>query len=338
VPPLPADIAMLFTKRLDGPFDLTIQHVDPAQLEISPEARRAANIVIGWTMWEYTSLDNAPKRRGLTKRLSAFDAVFGYDTVTTTALKPYAGKTKLGVLQGGFWPDEWGYLERDWHEPRFGFCMVGQLHQRKDPFVAIEAFRELKMQYPEEFGPAELHLKTNVPGLHSKLEEYVPGLRIHYAVWPVDTLRRFYADMHCLLAPSRGEGKNLPALEFLSTGGAVIATNWGGHAQWLSGAYAYPLDYTMAPIDGGHPRCMNARANKNHLKALMLHVFRERAEAARKGEAAARIIPQMCHWDTVIERLFMKISELVPGRGEVLLDRFRRTRSQVQQARFPINA
>src|SRR5688572_18233867 len=173
VPPLPVDIAMLFTKRLDGPFDLTIQHVDPAQLEISPEARRASTIVVGHTMWEYTSLDNAPKRRGLKRRLSMFDAVFGYDTVTTTALKPYAGKTPLGVLQGGFWPEEFSYVQRDWTSDVFRFCMVGQLHQRKDPFVAIEAFRELKLEHPE-FAPAELHLKTSVPGLHSKLEEYAP--------------------------------------------------------------------------------------------------------------------------------------------------------------------
>jgi glycosyltransferase involved in cell wall biosynthesis len=330
VPPLPADIAALFTKRLEAPFDLVIQHVDPAQLELTDQARRAASVAVGWTMWEYTTLDNAPKRRGLKKRLQNFDIVFGYDAVTTGALAPYAGKVELGVLQGGFWPTDWSAVRRDWHSKRFGFCMTGQLHQRKDPFVAIQAFQELKEEHPTEFEPAELHLKTNVPGLHSAMEHVIPKLRIHYATWPQEVLREFYAAQHVLLAPSRGEGKNLPALEFQATGGAVIATNWGGHCQWLSKEYAYPLDFSLAPIDGSQPNCMNARADKDHLKALMLHVFRNRDEVARKAAIAAEVIPQMCNWDAVIDRLFHKVADLAPARGAAILDQFRRTREMTR--------
>ncbi len=322
-PPLPPSVAGLLTKRLEAPFDLMIHHVDPAQLGISVEARRAAKVAVGWTMWEYTSLDNCNGRRGLKKRLKTYDAVLGYDSVTTGALKPYITTAKQGTLQGGFWPDEWRYTPRDWRSPRFGFCMVGQLHQRKDPFVAIQAFKELKEEYPEEFEPAELHLKTNVPGLHMAMEQWVPKLRVHYATWPAEVLREFYAAQHVLLAPSRGEGKNLPCLEMMATGGTVIATNWGGHTQWLAGSYAYPLDYTLAAESPATPNCQSARASKDHLKQLMLHVFRNRDEAARKAETAARLIPEMCNWDAVVERLFTQLGNLVPGAGEQLLHGFR---------------
>lgn len=315
--PLPQKVADLFTKRLVAPFDLFIQHQDPGQLGFSPEIRRSVGTALGWTMWEYTSLDNLKGRTRLKKKLRDYDLVLGYDAVTTAALAQHT-TGPLETLQGGFFPDGWPKVERDWEGDRFGFCMVGQLHDRKDPFAAIVAFKELKEEHPDEFEPAELHLKTNIPGLHSAMEHWVPKLRIHYATWPTEVLREFYGYQHCLLAPSRGEGKNVPALEFLSTGGTVIATNWGGHTQWLSPSIAYPLNYTLAPINRDQPECQNARASKDHLKELMLHVFRNRQEAKRKGELAAKLIPEMCSWDAVVRRLFDKIGEAIPDGGRLV--------------------
>ena len=312
--PLPPVVANLLTKRLVAPFDLLIHHTDPGQLGITPEARRSARTTVAWTMWEYTSLDQLKGRSTLRGPLRDYNVVLGYDTVTAAALAPYATQPmgNLGVLQGGFWPQQWPPMTRDWGTERFGFCMVGQLHERKDPFVAIQAFKELKDEYPE-FAGAELHLKTNIGGLHSAMEEWIPKLRIHYTVWPDSVLREFYGAQHVLLAPSRGEGKNMPALEFLSTGGTVIATDWGGHTGWLHPGIAYPLKYVLRPISPQTPACQNARADKDHLKALMLHVYRDRGEAARKGELASRLIPQMCAWPTVMDRLFDKLAECVPG-------------------------
>ena len=319
-PPLPREVAALLTRRLDAPFDLCIHHTDPGQLGISPETRRAAQTIVGWTMWEYSTLDNLHNRRSLRKRLQGYDVVLGYDSVSTGALTPYVSKPAVpATLQGGYWPQLWPAVSRDWTGDRFGFAMEGQLHERKDPFVAIQAFQELKEAHPEEFDGAELHLKTNIPGLHSAMQGWVPKLRVHYTVWPHDVLRDFYAAQHVLLAPSRGEGKNMPALQFLSTGGTVIATNWGGHTQWLHSSYAYPLDFTLAPIDGGHPKCLSARADKDHLKALMWHTYTHRSEARDKGAVAAAMIPDMCAWSAVMDRFFLRLAELVPGRGERLL-------------------
>jgi glycogen synthase len=154
---------------------------------------------------------------------------------------------------------------------------------------------------------------------------------VHYNVWPEDVLREFYAAQHVLLAPSRGEGKNMPALEFQSTGGAVIATNWGGHQQWLSPAYAYPLNYDLVPLSPRTPNCLNARASKDHLKALMLHTFRNRDEVARKARVASEAIPAMCSWDAVLRRLFTRLGELVPGEGQRLLHSARVAQENTEQ-------
>jgi glycosyltransferase involved in cell wall biosynthesis len=316
--PLPEDVLSLLSKRLEAPFDVMINHVDPGQLGLLPEERRASKVTVAWTMWEYTNFENLKGRSTLKRRLKDYDLVLGYDEVTADCFRPYVKPhvTEVAVLQGGFLPENWPKVEKDWFSDRFGFAMCGVLSERKDPFVTIMAFKELKEEYPEEFEPAELHLKTSSPGLHSAMEQWVPKLRVHYASWPEDVLKQFYATQHVLCAPSRGEGKNMPALEFQAMGGAVIATNWGGHKGWLSDEYAYPLDYKLMPLDG-NLKVSNARADKDHMKALMLHTFRNRAEVKHKAELASQIIPQTMSWDMVIKKLFMRISSNVPGANDI---------------------
>lgn len=318
-PPIPEDIVPLLTKPLEAPFDLILTHVDPGALESSEEQQRAATAVLGWTMWEYTSLDNLPGRSVFAKKTKHFDAIYAYDEVSAQAIKTRFRKP-VPIVQGGYEPERWKEVDRDWFSERFGFCMVGQLHERKEPFLAIEAFNELKHEYPEEFAPAELHLKTSVPGLHSAMEDVYDKLRVHYSVWTEDILKVFYSKQHVLLAPSRGEGKNMPALEFMSTGGTVIATNWGGHQQWLHSSYAFPLDYELHPVSPQFPNVLNARASVDDLKAKMLWAFRNRARVRDMGHLAAQVIPQACSWDSVVERFFHKLPEAIPdGRGERLL-------------------
>jgi glycosyltransferase involved in cell wall biosynthesis len=182
------------------------------------------------------------------------------------------------------------------------------LSQRKDPFKSIQAFGELKNEDAEFNEYARLAMKTNIPGLHSKMEDVYPGLRILYDAWPQSTVLEFYRGSHVLLAPSKGEGKNLPALEFLSTGGTVIATNWGGHTEWLHTDYAYPLNWSEDPTPRV-PGNFNASASVEHMKELMLHTFRNRDEVRRKGYIASSVIPGMCSWDSVVVRLIERLKE-----------------------------
>lgn len=328
-PPLPQDIANLFTKKLEAPFDLNIHHVDPGHLELTPEKKRAADVTVAWSMWEYSSMANLKEKRTLRKRLKSYDAILGYDQVTTEAFRPYLQKATrnttpqaLGVLQGGYQPGRWPTSERDWFSNHFGFIMVGDCGERKDPFVAIQAFEELKEEFPEEMAPVTLSIKSSRAILPPAMEEWLPGLKIYNSIWSEETMLEFYGSNHVLLAPSRGEGKNMPALEFQSTGGAVIATNWGGHQQWLNPEYSYPLDYTLAPVEPRYgDSCMNARASKDHLKQLMLYTLRNRGEVKRKAEIASQVIPAQCSWDTVIHRLFQTLKTILPEKGERLYNK-----------------
>ncbi len=329
-PPLPPEVAQRLTMELEPPFDLYLNHVDPLQLRQSDHNAEHATMSVGWTMWESTSLgmDSDEDYQAVRENLTNFDLILAYDPISLQAMTQVAPVEQLGVLQGGYAPEFWGpAVERDWFGDRFSFIMCGQLHDRKDPFVAIQAFQELKQEKGEAFEGAELHLKTNIPGLHPAMEQWCPKLRVHYATWPQDVLKKFYQSAHVLLAPSRGEGKNVPAMEMMTTGGAVIATDFGGHSMWLSNEYAYGLDYQMSAVNGDETRYW-ASASKDHLKELMWHVFTHREEVKKKADIASRIIPQMCSWDAVVDRLMLTLSK----RGEAGQQVYQAYKRQVEQA------
>lgn len=322
--PLPPEVAELLTKEVQAPFDLYINHVDPGLLNHPKENLEHIDVAVAWTMWEYTNLDNASDsvREDLRERLENFDVVMGYSDVDPGCFEPYYDGP-IVVQQGGFDPSMWPQVERDWDSPEFRFAMIGVLGPRKDPWRAIEAFRIAKSLDPEFDRFAKLSLKTVSSGLHHKIEdlfrqtdpetgEEYTSLRIFYDIWPTELVKEFYSLQHVLLAPSRGEGKNMPALEFQSTGGPVIATNWSGHTQWLDPSYGYPLDYSLEPVDTDHPDTFNARADIEHLAELMLHTFHNRNEVKEKGALAAQVIPASHSWDTVVEKFFLKLRDSLP--------------------------
>jgi glycosyltransferase involved in cell wall biosynthesis len=279
-----------------------------------------------------STLDNAPKEslKTLSSRLRSLDLFLPYDENTAGCFRPYLNNAqpskngmleldarpapRMEVLQGGYDPSLWTKVDRDWNSDRFAFCMVGALHARKDPYLAIEAFRQLKAEHPE-FEPAELHLKTTAATLHPGMKLIDPRIFIYCESWSIEKLQKFYSTQHVMLCPSRGEGKNLPPLEFMTTGGTAIATNWGGHLGWISDKYAYPLDYTLRSVMLDKPECMNARASVEHLKALMWHCFTHRDEVHQKGELASEVIPYKCSWDHYVENLVDKVCAL-PIKGE----------------------
>lgn len=259
-------------------------------------------------------------KEGLRERLRWFDLVLGYDPVSLSALEPFIpAKVNSGILQGGYDSSVWKPLDRDWHSPRFQFLMHGALNARKQPWVAIQAWHKLKAEKGDAFAPARLLLHTSFPGtLFPELNAPFAHAGIKVVVSSVDMqgLKDMYAASHCLLAPSRGEGKNLVALEFGSTAGAVAATNFGGHTQWMSPEWAYPLDYTLGATFGTCPwGAHDAKVSVDHLADVIWHIYSNRGEARDKGLKAAEMFPKMCDWDVVVENLFRRIRDTVTDRG-----------------------
>lgn len=329
--PIPRDLLPLFGKSLTPPFDLTINHWSPPELEIGEAPRRATRLAVAWTMWEfmegkrrgsaYHGWGKVAKVKNFRQRLKWFDLVLGYDPVTLQGIEPYAPKhAGTGLLQGGYPAKDWPFMERDWFGDRFGFVMHGMLNHRKQPWLVIQAFRELQLEHPDDFAQhATLSIHNLAGGIPQEIENTIPKLKIFQQVFDHDSLLDFYRYNHMLLTPSLGEGKNLPALEMLSTGGTVGVTDIGGHTMWLRNDIGYPIPWEATPLYHNLPDGPQvAQASVQGVKDVMWRAFSNRAEAKAKGDLGSKYIPQTCDWSVVVENLFRRCRDLVPHNGELI--------------------
>lgn len=299
IPPIPMGVAQMLVKPLDVDPDFFIHHIDPQQIGLTDGEKRIKGKKVAWTMWEFTELTEVLKE-DMAERLDGYDTLVVYDEISRQALEPYAKEAgvEVKVLQGGLWAEDWEFdlRERDWDGP-FRFCMVGQLHLRKNPFAAIAAMEEVYEKFPD----TELHLKTTVRSLHPAMMDTRPWLKIHYELWSEKQIKDFYKQMHCYVAPSWGEGKNLPALEAQTMGIPVIYSDFGGHKQWGPFGSGWPVG---GKLEAHEENMLSMRVDHDELVAAMLDAAGNRSETRRRGEAASRAIPPMSDWNAVMRRFF----------------------------------
>lgn len=113
---------------------------------------------------------------------------------------------------------------------------------------------------------------------------------------PEDQMPRLYAAANAFVLPTRGEGFGRPMLEAMACGLPTLATNWGGHLDFMTAENAYlihceaPVPVGVAndiPIFDGHAW---AEPDLMHLRHVMRHVFTQREEAAARGARARQEI------------------------------------------------
>lgn len=313
-PPVPMWAAVHLVNPISEPPSIFLHHDEVKFLGLSKGEQSLArdSIKVAWTMWERNSFDSTPEYAAtMTERLSTYDLVMVYDTVSFEAFKPYADEAgvQIGILQGGYVSDEWKPVpedpERIWpsadNDVPFRFVMVGG-SLRKDPFIAVEALRQVQEVVPN----AELHIKAPAQHIHPAMIANNPGVFLHSKPMSQSELRRFYLSHHAYLAPSRGEGKNLPALEAQTTGIPAVYTKTGGHLAWGDSGYGYPVE--TVPLDDG-----SVKADLDSLTEQMLACAQNPSEARRRGELASRVIPPMCDWEGVWRQFLSVVRAVTPA-------------------------
>lgn len=325
-PPLPTIAASLLSRVYPPVFDLALHYVDPADAEIPREFRDAANMNVLWTKHPQTMFN-----KRLTPSVNEYDAILAQDEVTYTALSEITSNP-LGVLAAGFNSEPWQPARRTWDGP-VNFCMVLTGDKGEYPELAIEAFHTLRSGTPhdrtengfEEFAESQLVIKT-LPGddLNPKLTEHVPGLTIIKENWSKEVFNKFYGDMHVMLSPDRGGKRNKACMEFMSTGGVVIATDWSLNRAWLSGAYGYPLEFDYNIVSHKDSRNKFANPSGYHLRERMLEIAQNPQAAADRGQIASNVVPTMLDWNKVLESMFQMLDELSPDEGTNLYDKYKR--------------
>lgn len=284
VTPLPAEIAVLLTKDTIAGMDMILHRGTAEQLG-GTQSAGPDTVTIGWATG--TSGQPLPD-------LDGYDLLLGYDDTTTTALTHAKHTAAPVTMTGGYLAREWTLADRDWFGTDFGVAVIGGPYQ-----AVVRAFLQAREDNPDEMKGVTLTVWT--PAAPSGT---VPGVRYVDGPFDEDSWHDFYADHHVLVWPAQPTSTH--ALQFLSTGGTVIASRGGAANQWLSEAVGYPVAWDMH----------GTSEQSNTFKSALLDAASVRDIGKQRGDVAARLIPDMCGWDPIIDRLLLTIADTVPGKGE----------------------
>ncbi|SPJ25487.1 glycosyltransferase [Palleronia abyssalis] len=146
-------------------------------------------------------------------------------------------------LPEGYWPD--GAVR---------FLHVSTCFPRKGADVLIEAFAQAFAGTQD----AALLIKTH-PNPHNTIRTLVdalktrvpdcPPIKIIEDELPAGQMRQLYAEVDCLVVPSRAEGFCLPVAEAVLAGTPVITTGWSGQTAFAGNPLVSFCDYSFAPAE-----------------------------------------------------------------------------------------
>ena len=304
--PLPMDVAKMLARPRPANFDMALTHADPMSLHMPAHVANRIGRTVAWTMWEFGSYLGEEFEPALSTRLQGFDDVLGYTDLTTKVTAPYAPQARHGTIMGGYQAGLWEPKEttplRRWDADPFRYGMV-ITNQRKGWPAALSAFLTVKEEHPTEFR-AELHLKTNQLLVTPQIHDPRNGVYVHHEAWSHEQMLSFYGSLHCLVAPSMGEGKHLPPLEAATTGCPSILSACAGHTDWASDDIAYLVPGVTSERDPvRRPGQTAFYVDDRELADAMWAAYRDRATARLKGEQAASMVPAMLDWPRVLERV-----------------------------------
>jgi glycosyltransferase involved in cell wall biosynthesis len=188
------------------------------------------------------------------------------------------GRSELGLPDGALFLTVFDY---------------GGVFARKNPLGAVEAFRRA---CPAD-EPAALAIKCvgadRHAAEHQRLLEAVAGderISVLDRVLPDEGMAALVASCDCYISLHRAEGFGLPIAEAMLLGKPVVATRYGGPAEYLSERTGFPVDHRLVEIGPGNepypPDAVWAEPDLEHAAALMRHVVEQRDDAARRAERA----------------------------------------------------
>lgn len=321
-PPVPQPVANSLTKHYPFTCDLTITCLDLDDRRLYGKSMTKSTMNILWTRHSSTVL-----RRGFkefSRNTSQYDAILCEDELTYNALNKLT-ELPRGILSQGFESKPWSPARRDWNSEEFSFIMVLTGSKKENPELVIEVWNTLKRNY-EEFENVTLYVKT-IPedDLNEKLQEHVPGLIIDKSNWSTDMFKNLYQNSHVMTCADSGGVRNRAALEFMSTGGAVIAPKWSLNTAWASSALMYPLEYILIEEGSSKDRDNKiALPDAYNLHEILVDIVRDKEKAKQRGRIASETIPAMLDWSLVVDRMFMTLNEIVELKGEILYSQYKR--------------
>lgn len=310
LPGLPREFTRLLEKDPGGRKDAALQFSDPGAFADLKHWAPGVPKAFGYSMWErlpllHSDLGWRPDERYLAQ-WRPFSGYLRGMAVTCPmnidAFRNVDPDLAMTVVPCGIEPDDWPVHDRRGDDRPFRFLLIGMLTAaRKDAFCVLEAWQWLKANRPEF--DAELTVHTYAPGLHSSIATaYGPGITFSSKPLSRKELIELYHSADVLVTPSRGEGNNKPAMEFMATGGTVLASEWSGHLNWMHPDVTLPLKGTLTPCIG-QPDAVEYVVDPQTCAEGMLWAWAHQRAVREMGDLAAPFIRQRCAWDVLVPKL-----------------------------------
>lgn len=191
--------------------------------------------------------------------------------------------------------------------------------ERKNPIAAVRAFQQAFT--PD--APAHLVLKATDsnadPEYHARLVAEVHRDQVTVIDGYLDraVLNGLTQRCDCYVSLHRSEGFGLTIAEAMYLGKPVIATAYGGNADFTRPGNSYLVRCDVVPIAEDHGPYRKgwvwADPDVGHAAELMRHVFEHRDEARRIGEQGARDIRRRYSHAVIGARMRTRLERLLGG-------------------------
>lgn len=188
--------------------------------------------------------------------------------------------------------------------------------QRKNPHGAIKAFRRA---FPRQDN-VRLVIKTlaseAAPKDLASLREEIgddPRILLLNETFSQSEMFSLLNVCDCFVSLHRAEGLGQVVIEAMSLGKPVISTDYSGTTDFVRPSTGYPVDFKLIDIEDDQYLVARGRwadPDLDHAAWLMQRVYRDRAEARRRGLNAQKAVRDLFGFETVMQMQRTRLSEL----------------------------
>jgi glycosyltransferase involved in cell wall biosynthesis len=193
--------------------------------------------------------------------------------------------------------------------------------ERKNPRCLVEAFQAA---FPGD-ERVRLVLKVSHADSDPAFSDYLTTLTARDARCVVlretlgtEALAGLMRAADCYVSPHRTEGFGLTVAEAMALGVPVIATDYGGTADFVTDAVGFPLRYRLVEIAQSHgPYTQGAvwsEPSREHLTGLLRAVAADPPAAAARGQRARAHMREAYSAAAVGRRMRERLSAIAAGR------------------------
>ncbi len=172
---------------------------------------------------------------------------------------------------------------------------VGSTSARKNPAMAIDAFREAFADDENVFLVIKFHSTSVEPAITRQLTRALRGAENVLVIadqLSEDDMALLRAACDVLVSAHRSEGFGLNIAEFMALGKPVIATNYSGNLEFFDAGVGFPVEYALAEVEAQAgpylPHYVWADPDRASLVAQFRAVHDNQPGAWARGALAAR--------------------------------------------------